>query len=154
MTNLTNDEAAEFAQAVRDHEAREIRCGLNLTPPEAIQSTIDARREALDVGQETFTHGNEPVDLGDFGAGTLAGAYNKPEPKVRDCDVPATLRAVDIPATAHSNAIQQWFDNEDDMQQFLAGRCLYGSNDRSIKDEEGNLVGMWFYAHFGPTPVS
>ncbi len=75
---------------------------------------------------------------------------------VRDCDVPATLRAIELYATEDGNAIHQWFDGDAEMHQFLCALkvSVYAGADRLIKDDEGKTVGMWFYAHFGPTPVS
>ncbi len=118
------------------------------TPPKVRAEGLAAFMADLD---EAFS----PTDLGDGEsiAESDIGGMLKP----RHCNIPATLRAIDIPATEHDNPIQQWFYNHDAMCQFLAGRCLFietGGKGGSVKDDEGNHVGMWFYAHFGPTPVS
>ncbi len=139
------DEAAEFAKA-----QREAMVSLDEAPPEvkakalaAFMGDIDAENGAEEyVRRLGYTQEQFEADCPSF---------DKP---VRDCDVPATLRAIDIYYVKHGNAIQQWFYDHDAMCQFLAERCLFIDDIGCIKDEEGDHVGMWFYAHFSPTPVS
>ncbi len=123
---------------------------------------------------------NDPVDFGDFGAGTrgdeaaegfptyvpvkdyvdLGEDLSHAEkvaagmPEHKDCDVPATLRAVDIHATENSNSYRLWFDGDGELNQFLASHCLYAEPGGLVKDRDGEVAGVWCNAHFGNTPVS
>jgi len=64
-------------------------------------------------------------------------------------NLPTTpLRAVDIPATDQHNLSQQWFFTDDDMHRFLAARMIYAAKDGSIKDTDGEIVGLWYFAEF------
>jgi len=58
------------------------------------------------------------------------------------------LRAIDIPGTINRNAIQTWFFSNDAMKQFLASRTLYGDDDGSIRNTDGDIVGIWYFAEF------
>lgn len=56
------------------------------------------------------------------------------------------LRAINLPATEDHAADQQWFFDEDLMNQYLliTGRG-YISEDGHIKDRDGEQIGNWFY---------
>ncbi len=174
--DLTEEEL--FMQDIRDHEALEKRLGYAIVAPKHIQLTINARRIAKqegncedDRGDQNHKPDEECCDCSDCdtppelraeglaafmggpncvsgfpGPGVLADlAAAKP---VRDCDVPATLRAIHLFANEYSNAYRLWFDNFELMNQFLAGRCFYSEGGGAIKDEDGLTVGNWYVAEF------
>ena len=139
------DMAAEFAEAQRD--ALATLAGIDDTPPEV-------RADGLaGFMREMQAEATKEVEAHNKGEDQFDGTDHRNEP--RDCDIPATLRAIDIPATEHNGAIQEWFFTDAEMRVYLAGqRRAYADENGAIIDANNDIVGMWFYAHFGRTPVS
>lgn len=139
------DNAAEFAQAVRDHEAKELRCGVFLVAPERIQETVEARRRAIDMGQDAFdrydedqfTGGDErnapsvEVKLSDTPVGQLADNWREAEM--------AKAKAIDehrIAGDAFRNAVADFRDSDEECPTRVIHESTLEEVERSLEDFE------------------